>query len=485
MIKSWRPAFFAGLLLRLVLPWYGHGFRYMDEHWQVIEPANHLVHPAWPWSITTEWRDGLRSWIYPWLVSLPMRLAEALGMNDALNIVSFTRMLHGLLAAVAIPLVYLSVDKLTARRSKKSALLAAWMVALWPFAIYCGFHTQGDMIGALFVLCGACAPMLLKKESHAYLAAGFAFGIALALKIDLAVAGLGFGIWQLLGGGMKRALWLVAGVAPLVALVGFVDFVTWGTWFHSVTAHARANLVEGVGNQWGVMPWYGHVLYFFDITSAPALLAAAALPFFWSALSKQLRAVWFMNIFFVAVFCAIPHKEKRFLAPLLYTAIVAAFATLAVARARVSKATLRWLVPAAIGLFAVHFATNAVTYLVRRPWWDRLEAIHTAGLAPGIEKMFSPQWPAIFYLSRTVPSEAIGAERETIRAKTKGLKSFSVATDWKDLSPFTELGFRCAAWPAGTPDLKSNAVDAEPNGSAAASVQDPVPRALLCTLANQ
>ncbi len=453
----------------MLLPWYGHGFRYMDEHWQVIEPANHLLHGRW--SITVEWREGLRSWIYPWLVSLPMHLAELLGLKDPLNIISFTRMIHGILAALAIPIVYISVDKLTARRSKSAALLAAWMVALWPFAIYCSFHTQGEMIGALFVLCGACAPILIKRESSAYLLAGLAFGIALMLKIDVAVAGLGFGLWQLLSGGVRRALWLTAGVLPIVVLIGYVDAVTWGTWFHSVTAHARVNLVEGVGNQWGVLPWYGHILYFFDITSAPALLAVVALPFFWRSLGKDLRAIWFMNIFFVAVFCAIPHKEKRFLAPLLYTTPVAAFATLALVRARMSRTTWirRWLVPLAVSAFAVHFIANTVTYLVRRPWWDRIEAMHNAGLIPGIEKMLSPQWPAVFYLSRKVPSETIESDRASIRAATNGLKSFGVATDWKDLSSFTDLGFRCEEWPKGAPDLS----------------QDPVPRALLCTLGGQ
>ena len=253
MSKTWRPAFLAGLVIRMLMPWYGHGFRHMDEHWQVIEPANHLIHGAW--SITTEWREGLRSWIYPWLISNPMRLAEALGCTDPLNVISFTRMIHGAVAALAIPLVYMSVDKLTARRSKTSALLAAWMVALWPFSIYCGFHTQGEMTGALFVLLGACAPVLIRKESTAYLVSGFAFGIALLLKIDLAVAGLGFGIWQVFSGrgGIKRSLWLVAGVLPVVALVGYVDYITWGSWFHSMLGDARANLIEGVGDQWGVI----------------------------------------------------------------------------------------------------------------------------------------------------------------------------------------------------------------------------------------
>ncbi|MBI3543375.1 MAG: hypothetical protein HY075_08905, partial [Deltaproteobacteria bacterium] len=241
----WLAPLLAGAIARLSLPWYGHGFRYMDEHWQTIEPANGLIHGAW--SVTTEWRLGLRSWIYPGAVSLLIRAAEALGLRDPIWIVSFVRTLHGALACAAIPLTYLAVDRLTGGpslpRGRTAALLSAWMVALWPFSIYCGYHTQGDMTGALFVLAGVAAPALFENEGTGLLAAGLAFGAALAIKIDLAVAGLGYGIWLLVETreprrALARAAWLVAGVAPRGFVGGLVDRLTWHQWFHSIIGHA-------------------------------------------------------------------------------------------------------------------------------------------------------------------------------------------------------------------------------------------------------
>lgn len=496
--RSLRPirfALLAGLVLRMALPWYGHGFRWMDEHWQVIEPANRLVHGVW--SQTSEWRDGLRSWIYPGLVSLPMRVAEWIGFSDPLWIAAFTRMVHGLLAALAIPVCFFFVQRLTPAGDSKRwpwALGCAWYVALWPFAIYCGYHTQGEMIGALFVLLGAATPLLMEREAWGYALSGFWFGVALALKIDLAVAGLGYGLWQLLQGRFRRALWMAVGVLPLVVAVGAVDKLTWGSWFHSVLGHARVNLVEHVGDQWGVSPWYTHIFYFYDATGVPALLGTVALASAWSmrgtrtigarlagvraawrALPYELRATWFMNAFFVAVFCAIPHKEKRFIVPVLYTGIAAGFATLAQTSGALTlksfaKQTMvwRWTIGIATLVLITHTAFDAVVYLEQRPWWDRLHAIDDAGRIPGIQKMISPQWPAVFYFSRNVPSEIVaptgGDFREPLRAATRGLHNIGVATDWSELTPFAELGFRCTPWP-----------------NPAAASPDPVPRAYRCT----
>ncbi|MBI3544168.1 MAG: hypothetical protein HY075_12935, partial [Deltaproteobacteria bacterium] len=126
----------------------------------------------------------------------------------------------------------------------------------------------------------------------------------------------------------------------------------------------------------------------------------------------------------------------------------------------------RWALGLAAAVFVAHFSANAVTYLVRRPWWDRLEAIRVAGRVPKIQKMFSPEWPAVFYLPRKVPSKAIEADLLTIRDETTGLADISVASDGSSLRMFAAMGFKCVEWSDGTPPAES---------------ADPVPRAYHCT----
>src|SRR5664279_4308965 len=130
----WLVAFSVGLVLRVVLPWISHGFRYTDEHWQVIEPANYLLHGVWKRTWEWEPQTGGRSWIYPWLVSQPMRLAEWLGILDPIWILSFVRTFHGILAAFTVPLAWYTTR---AMGSARAAAWCAWMIAVWPYALYC------------------------------------------------------------------------------------------------------------------------------------------------------------------------------------------------------------------------------------------------------------------------------------------------------------------------------------------------------------
>ena len=441
----------AGLLVRLALAWYGHGFRQMDEHWQIYEPANFLVHGIW--SRTVEWEQGLRCWIYPWLISQPMRLAEFLGFREPIWIAAFVRTALGLLSTLAIPLAYFATRTMTVntRLNERLALACAWLVALWPYAAYAGVRAHNEMTGALFLLAAITAPVFFKtNERNAYVLSGAMFGAAFALKIDVAVAGLGYGLWQLLNLRVKRSLWLLAGVLPFVALIGLADKLAWNTWFQSILGHWHANMVEEVGNQWGVSPWYMHVFYFFNIVG-PVALAALTLPFTWRRLPDSLRATWFMNAFFVAVFAAIPHKEKRFLAPLVLTGLVAATATWAYVDLKLTERRRKLALTICVLALGAHFTVDAVTYWVKRPWWDRVRAIKMAGEISGIEKMFSPQWPAVFYLPRHVPSETIGSDEASLGNATRGLTRFSVATDWTHLRAIEKWGFKCEPSPMPRP----------------------------------
>jgi len=473
----WFWAWVTGLILRLVLPWFSHGFRFMDEHWQIMEPANGLVHGVW--SRTVEWQDGLRCWFYPGFVSLLIRLSETVGIKDPIHITSFVRMIHGLINSFAIPLTYLAIVQFLHSSNSKSklrempfALAGAWFIALWPYAIYCSIHTHGEMLGALFVLLGALLPSLIHREALGYCVSGACFGVALLLKVDVAVAGLGYGVYQLLTGRVRRALWLTIGVAPLVLMMGLIDKLTWGIWFQNVIGHARVNLVEHVGDQWGVSPWYTHIVYYIDMLGLPALLGLLLVVPSWKKLEPAHKATWFMNAFFVTVFCAVPHKEKRFVAPVLYSGAAATFATMALAFPRLREflakymrdlisrrnqdKTFRGLELAAIGIVLVHALANTVTYILKQPWNDRIQAIRKASTAPGIEKFISPQWPAVFYFSRHIPSEISEDNPQAIAEKAKGLKRFSIAADWVNADHLKKVGIECDIWPtiSGPPNLR-------------------------------
>ncbi len=116
-------------------------------------------------------------------------------------------------------------------------------------------------------------------------------------------------------------------------LFGLLDRLTWGTWFHSAAAYWRYNWVQGKGALFGASPagYYLRVLW----TSMPAvtlvlgpavLLGLARAPALGAAIAL-----------FLAVHSAIPHKELRFILPVLPAAMALAGVGLAVAARRVDR----------------------------------------------------------------------------------------------------------------------------------------------------
>ena len=441
-----------GLAARLLHAWTYYGWKYDDEHWQVMEPANGLVHGFW--HRTVEWQEGLRSWIYPWLVSWLIRLAEALGLKDAIFIASFIRSAHGVLSLVGVTAAAILTWRWcqansAARPFARGATLAtAWWLALLPYSVYMGAHCHGESVGAVFLVCA-----LLAMQMERAVLAGLLFGGALAIKIDLAVLGLMAGLWYLGTRRVGEALKLAVGVVGPVLLVGLVDKLTGGTWFQNVLGHARVNLVEEIGNQWGVSPWYQHILFVLSMGGLPLLSALALLPTAWKGLSRELKTAWIVMAGFVAVFSYVEHKEKRFMTPLLYLSAAAACATCAAgapavgAWARRHPLGLKAVAAAAAAGVTLHLATEVRNYITERPWHERVLALRAGGLATGVEKFVSCQWPANFYFPRHIPAVNAACTRENITKMAKGIRAISVVHDGPHIGWWEEEGFKCAPWP--------------------------------------
>ena len=114
---------------------------------------------------------------------------------------------------------------------------------------------------------------------------------------------------------------------------GLLDRLTWGGWFHSAVAYWRYNWVQGRGALFGASPpgYYLRVLW----TSMPSI-AVVMVP---AVLLGALRAPALATTvaLFVAVHSAIPHKELRFILPVLPAAMALAGVGLAVAATRVDR----------------------------------------------------------------------------------------------------------------------------------------------------
>ncbi len=118
----------------------------------------------------------------------------------------------------------------------------------------------------------------------------------------------------LLGRGERRAAREVLGVFALAALaLGGLDWASWGHPFQSAVVYLRFNLLEGGGRAWGASDasYYLRVLW----RAMPAVTAVLAVG---AALAvRRAPGLCALVAAFLALHSLVPHKELRFILPVL------------------------------------------------------------------------------------------------------------------------------------------------------------------------
>ncbi|NMO22499.1 hypothetical protein HG543_47725 [Pyxidicoccus fallax] len=299
----------AGAAFRIHWALNDEGLYWPDEVYQSLEPAHRLVFGyglvAW------EFVEGARNWALPGLVAGVLGLARLLGGTA--------------------PAVYLDVIKCffallgvgcawgswrLARAYGASELAAAAGAALFALAavpIYFAPRALSENASALPVVLGLALALPRGGSRRAVLGGACLLGLAVLLRLQNGIFCVG-----LLAVLLAQRRWRAAGEALAVLagwafLYGLLDRLTWGGWFHSARVYLEFNVLKDGASAWGTAPfsYYGRVLFqgmaaVTFVTGVLVLLAARRAP--------GLLAV---SALFFALHALQPHKELRFLVPVL------------------------------------------------------------------------------------------------------------------------------------------------------------------------
>jgi hypothetical protein len=299
----------AGVVLRLWLAFHDDGLYWPDEVFQSLEPAHRVVfhYGLIPW----EFIDGARNWLFPGLIAGVMKLGTLVGLGAPRGYLGLVRVVMcGVGVATGYGVYFL------ARRLGAGPLAAVAGAGLWllsPVAVYFAPRALSETASALPIVLGLglAAPVGATRRERVLGAS--LLGLAVLLRLQVAVFPAGLLALEL-GRRRWRAALETAGMLLLWALAfGLLDKVTWGDFFHSAFAYWKANVVENKSVNWGTAEpgYYLSVLF----RSSP-IVAAACLTL--GALGLLARpGVGLTAVAFFALHSAIPHKELRFILPVL------------------------------------------------------------------------------------------------------------------------------------------------------------------------
>lgn len=282
------------------------GVFWPDEIYQSIEQAHRVVfgYGMVPW----EFRDGARSWVYPGILAGVLKFFSFFGRMTGPDVVHAAK---GFMVLIAV-LGLLATMKLANRiGGETAAFLAGVWYALFPSTIVYGSRCMSEMASGPTLV--AAAWLAFDGGRKKELLAGALAALAIYLRYQNGLIGVGLGLTLLLRRRWWDTLWFSLAAVVVGILGGWLDKLTWGEWFHSFFVYWKFNVTEGKASKWGVADASYYATTVWTATGWPLVLIALGY-----LLSLRRTAVLTLTLgLFVAAHVATPHKEYRFMMPIV------------------------------------------------------------------------------------------------------------------------------------------------------------------------
>jgi hypothetical protein len=308
--------------------------------------------------------EGARNWAFPGFIAGLMGVSAALGGDSPQVYLLVIRFLFVAMSLGTALGIYRIARVWGASEEAATVGTAVW--ALAAPSIYFAHRAMSEnaaTVAAVWAVALLLAPRASRRS--VWLGASL-LGVSVLFRIQMGVLVTG-----VLGALAVRRDWRVLGESLAVLSVwavayGALDALTWseapgavyGGWFHSARLYLQFNLIEGRSAQFGTSPPAYYVEFIFK--SMPIIAGCLAIGLLIGLRYAPELSV--LALLFLAAHSAIPHKEFRFVLPMLPLAIAA---TVTSVDALPRAATL-----AGLGLLLAGAVVSVVTF--QSLTWDQL-----------------------------------------------------------------------------------------------------------------
>ncbi len=373
-ISAWAALLGSALALRIGLAVGSPNIFFPDEIFQTLEPAHRLVYGYGV--ISWEWRLGMRSWVLPTFLAGVMRASAWLSVwaSKSPGSASAGYLLGTTIALSLISLVAVWFGYAWAKRASgtPAAIIAALACCFYFGFVYFAPKALYEVVAAHVLLPGLYLGVYGERlgERKRLFFAGLFCALAACLRMQLLPAIVFAMIYFCYPRWRERIPVVAAGASLPVLLFGITDWITWSYPWQSFVLYYKENVVSGPGKELTIVqPWYWYALVLL------VLLGPAVLLLFHGARRSP----------FLAIFCAIivvshsviPHKEIRFIYPILAPAITLAAMGIVDLLQEIKHGLSfldnpRWVVAIGVAFFLVSsalLATNCADWYKTR-WGD-------------------------------------------------------------------------------------------------------------------
>lgn len=298
---------------RAALAWMDHGVFYPDEIHQSLEPAHWVAFGygfrAW------EFHSGARSWLFPGMLGGLWKMADVLGASQGATLVLLAKLA---MVALALATALAGMRLATCLGGQGSGVMAGVLLALFPASLVFSGRAMSEMVSA--PLLAWATLWVLTREGRTHAAAGVLAGVATVLRCQNGVLAVMLAMVLAIRHRRLELRWFALGFGGALLAGGLVDLFTWGRFWQSWRVYVQFNLIESKATAYGTAPSWYYAETLATSTGRTVWLLALGLALAW----RRCRALLLLVASFVMVHALVPHKELRFIMPVVPLLLTAA-----------------------------------------------------------------------------------------------------------------------------------------------------------------
>jgi phosphatidylinositol glycan class B len=296
------------LLTRLYALFATKGMTHYDNLYQLLEPAHTLVYGygITPW----EYAYGMRSWLQPLMISIIFRAGTILYIKDINHLIFLNRIV---MTAFSLTLLYVTYETASTLYNHKTGIYSLFFATFSGLLWVWSADTNSSIPATLYTTTALVFFYMgwRNTSGREYFISGLSLGIAFMFRFDSMIFLIPLTLYIIGSRRFAKTGFFVGGLAVMLLLQGGLDYLMLGSFLHSPSAFIGHNIFQRKSALFGTQPFYFYVVvlalhlsclfllsYGFERNAEFAFLSLNALVFF-------------------MVYSLIPHKEIRFLTPVL------------------------------------------------------------------------------------------------------------------------------------------------------------------------
>ncbi len=311
-----RIIFVLALIVYGVTAYRSNGYYQADEQYQIIEFAGLKLNTHVPDDLSWEYDEKIRSAIQPAFCFLFFKSLNAIGFTDPYDQMFLLRLLTGLVALLIIRYFIKVSSPLLKEKFIQPYIFLSYF--LWFLPLINVRYSSETLAGLSLLLSLSILQGVHFSPFRKYLLVGGLFALSFLFRFQMAFSIFGLLLWLLFIKKEKVKLILTLVTSGVVVLlIGIcIDYWYYQEFVLAFWKYFEMNILNDIASNFGSSPWYYYLYYILKFPGYP--MGVLIMSSFVLLIVRKPTSIFLWCVIpFIVFHSFIPHKEERFLFPLV------------------------------------------------------------------------------------------------------------------------------------------------------------------------